>query len=150
VLEGLQLAPGSRCLEAAAGTGTIASWLARHCPGAQVVATDVDTSLLERHADPQVQVLLHNVLTDDFPERSFDLIHARNLLGNIPEREHALARMVSWLAPGGIALIEDVTTFPIYSSPYPLFRKVAWPRRKPLTRRSERKCPTGPGHFRSR
>ncbi len=125
VLESLRLAPGSRCLEAGTGIGTIATWLARHCPEGKVVATDLQPALAEQHADPRVEVMRHNVLTDDFPEGSFDLIHARNLLGNLPEREHALARMVSWLAPDGIAVIEDVTTFPVYSSPYPLFRKVA-------------------------
>jgi SAM-dependent methyltransferase len=125
VLQRLPLAPGSRCLEAGAGIGTIASWLARHCSGAEVVATDLDIALLTEHADPRVRVLRHDVLADDFPEASFDLIHARNLLGNLHQREQALARMVSWLAPGGIALIEDITNFPVYSSPYPLFRKVA-------------------------
>ena len=45
--------------------------------------------------------------TDDFPERSFDLIHTRAVLMHLENRMATLMRMASWLSPGGWLLVED-------------------------------------------
>jgi hypothetical protein len=63
------------------------------------------------------------VVADDFPPGSFDLIHARWLLVNLPEREEVLAKAVSWLAPGGCLITEDMDLFPVSSSPHPAIRR---------------------------
>lgn len=94
------------CLELGAGAGSIARWLASRCPDGQVVATVVGTTFLERLTAPNLQVMQHNVVTEDFPPGSFDLVHARWLLVNLPEREEVLAKAVTWLAPGGWLVIE--------------------------------------------
>src|SRR5688572_26889615 len=80
-LEGAGVAPGWRALEVGAGRGSIAAWLAERVgPEGRVVATDIDTSLLEALDEPRVEVLHHDVLADDFPADSFDLVHCRALL----------------------------------------------------------------------
>ena len=112
-----------RCLELGAGAGSIARWLASRCPDGHVVATDVGTTFLERLAAPNLQVMQHNVVTEDFPPGSFDLIHARWLLVNLPEREEVLAKAVRWLAPGGWLVVEDLDVFPVDSSPHPALRR---------------------------
>jgi SAM-dependent methyltransferase len=108
-----------RCLELGAGAGSVARWLASRCPDGQVVATDIGTTFLTEVSAPNLQVRRHDVVTEDFPLRSFDLIHARWLLVNVPQREEVLRKIVSWLAPGGWLVTEDVEFSPVDSSPHP-------------------------------
>jgi SAM-dependent methyltransferase len=116
-LETVGVAPGARCLELGGGAGSIARWLSRQVgPGGHVTATDLDTRWLERVGDTNVTVLRHNLLEDDFPDGSFDLIHARAVLEHIADREHALDRIVRWLAPGGWLVLEDAAAFTLDSS----------------------------------
>lgn len=107
-IERLELAPGARCLEVGAGRGSIARWLCGHVgQRGHVTATDIDIDWLAELSLPNLRVLCHDLRTDDFPERSFDLIHARAVLMHLGERMATLRRMVSWLAPGGWLLVED-------------------------------------------
>jgi SAM-dependent methyltransferase len=103
------VATGSRCLEVGAGRGSIARWLAREVgPAGEVVALDLDTSLLEDIEEPNVEVLCGDVLEAELPEASFDLVHTRLVLMHIPERRSAIERIVSLLAPGGVLLVEEL------------------------------------------
>ena len=107
-LEKCGLTRGWRCLEVGAGGGSIASWLAdRVGPLGHVVATDIDTSFLETLNHPNTEVRRHNIATDPIPETSFDLVHARLVLLHVPQREQALARMISGLKPGGWIVCEE-------------------------------------------
>ena len=101
--------PGRRCLEAGAGGGPIARWLAeRVAAGGHVVATDVDTTFLEPLARDGVEVLRHDLLADELPEDAFDLVHARLLLEWLGDGDaRALERLVRALKPGGWLLVED-------------------------------------------
>ena len=142
------LGPDWRCLELGAGTGSVARWLARRCPDGRVVATDLDTRHLDTLRAPNLEVLRHDVVEDDFPDGSFDLVHTRSLLANVPAREAVLSKIVRWLAPGGWAVLEEPAMVAHDSSPYPAFRRlfdayeralalshgcdVRWPRRLPL------------------
>jgi len=110
-------------LDLGAGAGSLAAWLSRRYPGANVTATDIDTRFL---ADiPGIEVLAHNAATDDFPPASFDVVHARALLCHLTEREALLTRAITWLRPGGWLVIEDVSLEPSLRTANPLFRKVA-------------------------
>lgn len=122
IITGLGIAPGWRCLEAGAGDGSIARWLGARCPDGRVVATDLDLDYLEGTVAPPVELLRHDVVRDAFPPASFDLIHARMLLVNVPERASVIPRMVEWLAPGGWLVIEDPDTAVGEQSGYPALR----------------------------
>jgi len=113
-----------RCLEIGAGTGSIARWLARRCPDGRVVATDVDTRHLSRLRLPNIEVLRHDVVRDDFPAASFDLIHARSVLVNLPEREEVLTKLVGWVAPGGSLVLEEPALMLHDVSPHAAFRRL--------------------------
>ena len=122
-LEQRGIRPSWRCLELGAGAGSIAYWLASRCSDGQVVATDIGTGFLAGLSAPNLQVLRHDVVAEDFPLGSFDLIHARWLLMNLPEREEVLTRVVTWLAPGGWLVTEDLDLCLVDSSPHPALRR---------------------------
>jgi SAM-dependent methyltransferase len=114
------IAPGSRCLEVGAGRGSIARWLAREVgPAGEVVALDLDTSLLEDVEEPNVEVLCGDVLDVELAEGSFDLVHTRLVVMHIPERRRALERIVSLLAPGGVLLAEELDWMSLLCDPDP-------------------------------
>jgi SAM-dependent methyltransferase len=123
ILTGLRIRPHWRCLELGAGIGSVARWLGEQCPDGRVVATDVDVGPLRSAVGPRVEVLRHDVTTEGFPTGSFDLIHTRMLLFNLPARDAVLTRAADWLAPGGWLVVEEPDAFPIDSSPYPAFRR---------------------------
>ncbi|MBL7496924.1 methyltransferase domain-containing protein [Frankia sp. CNm7] len=126
VLDELGVAAGWRCLEVGAGAGSIAAWLAdRVAAAGHVVATDIDTSHLADLAASRANltVLRHDVTRDPAPDGGpFDLVHARFVLEHLPEREEVLDRLVAWLKPGGVLVLESIAEFPVDSSPHPPFR----------------------------
>jgi len=107
-LEGLGIGSGGRCWEVGAGGTSVVSWLAEKVgPDGEVVATDIDTSLLTSVARPPVSVRVHDVGAEEPPGKGFDLVHARLVLVHVPDRERALRSMVDALRPGGAILVED-------------------------------------------
>jgi len=130
LLDDAGLTSGWRCLEVGAGAGSVASWMARRVVGrnpagrsGHVTATDIDTRFLRELSDPNLTVLEHDVTADEFPQESFDLIHACFVLEHLPAREQVLDKMVRWLAPGGTLVLEAIAGFPVDSSPNPAFRQ---------------------------
>ncbi len=120
-LERVGVTAGWQALEVGAGGGSIAAWLARRVqPHGRVVATDVDTDLLDGRIEQGLEVLRHDVLVDDLPLGSFDLVHCRALLVHLPDPDRALARMVSWLRPGGVLLAEEPWIDAAMLSPDPM------------------------------
>jgi SAM-dependent methyltransferase len=105
-LSGVGLEAGWQVWEVGAGGPSVASWLADQvAPCGHVLATDIDTAWLEG-AQP-FEVRRHDVGAEPPPPGPFDLVHARLLLVHVPQREAALASMVSVLRPGGWLVVED-------------------------------------------
>ncbi|WP_273908590.1 class I SAM-dependent methyltransferase [Enterobacter bugandensis] len=123
VFEQLNLPGKPAILDIGAGAGSLAGWLAWRYPDATITATDIDTRFLTDI--PNVQVRAHNVVTDDFPAASFDVVHIRALLCHLTEREDVLNRAITWVRPGGWLVIEDVSLQPSLRTTNPLFRKIA-------------------------
>lgn len=117
-LEACGVERGWHCLEVGGGSGSIASWLANRVgPTGRVLATDIDPRFLESLNLPNLEVRRHNIATDPLPEAAFDLVHARLVLMHLPERETALARMISALKPGGWLIDEEYDTFSMPPDP---------------------------------
>jgi SAM-dependent methyltransferase len=105
-LEAVGIAPGWRVWEVGAGGPAAPSWLYRRVrPQGRVLATDIDI----RWLDPAggYEVLRHDVGLDPPPDDVFDLVHARLLLGHVPQRDRALEVLVSVLRPGGWLVLEE-------------------------------------------
>ncbi|MFI2666902.1 class I SAM-dependent methyltransferase [Micromonospora carbonacea] len=98
---------GRRCLEVAAGAGSVAAWLAERA--AEVVATDIAPQHIPARA--RLTVRRHDIVVDE-PPGLFDLVHARLLLGHLPRREEALRRLVAAVADGGVLLVGEFAPAP--------------------------------------
>jgi SAM-dependent methyltransferase len=107
----IDVAAGWRCLELGAGGGSIASWLATQVgPTGRVVATDIDISRVPTSSLDQLEVLRHDLVTDELPTGPWDLVHERLVLQHVPARLEVLDRIVAALAPGGWVVLEDFDT----------------------------------------
>jgi SAM-dependent methyltransferase len=100
---------GMRCLEAGAGGGSFARWLASR--GCDVVAADMDVRLLEDFEE--LELWRMNLVTDELPQEAFDFIHTRMVLIHIPERDFVLRKLVSALRPGGLLMLEEDDIHPV-------------------------------------
>jgi SAM-dependent methyltransferase len=110
LLERRGVGAGWTCLEAGAGGGSIAEWLAsRVGTNGRVLATDLDTRhLIEITRLANVEVRRHDIVADVLPEAAFDLVHARLVLEHLRARNAVLHRLARALKPGGWLLIESV------------------------------------------
>ena len=108
-LAALGAGEGWRCLEAAAGRGSIARWLAdRAGPSGHVVATDLNPRFLRGSDLPDnIEVREHDILAAGFEPQAYDLVHARALLVHMPDPERIVARLAAAVRPGGWLLLEE-------------------------------------------
>jgi SAM-dependent methyltransferase len=103
---------GSRCLEVAAGTGSVAAWLADQVgPEGEVYATDIDLTHLGQ-LPPNVTYAQHDIVEEALPDGAFDVVHTRLLLEHLSGRETALNRMATAVRPGGYVVVEEAEMSP--------------------------------------
>lgn len=99
---------GARCLEAGAGAGSVARWLAAQAgPAGQVVATDTDPRFLADGERTGVEVRRHDILAGPPEPGRYDLAHCRALLCHLADPRQAVRNMAAAVRPGGWLLIED-------------------------------------------
>jgi SAM-dependent methyltransferase len=111
----LGVGPGWRCLEAGAGGGSFARWLAgRVGETGHVVAADLDVRLLEDAHD--VESWQMDLAKEELPRAEFDFVHTRLLLLHVPQRDEVLAKLAAALRPGGVLLIEEDDINPVTST----------------------------------
>ena len=107
-LETTSIRTGWHCLEVGGGSGAVAAWMAERVgPSGHVLVTDLDPRFIERTARHRPEVRRHDIGADPLPDAAFDLIHARLVLGHVPERDAALARLVTALKPRAWLVIEE-------------------------------------------
>lgn len=107
-LEAFNIAEGWRCLDVGAGGGSVARWLAAQVgQQGKVVATDINPQYLRNHTLPNLEVRLHNIVTDNLEHSYYDLVHCRAVLMHLAQPRQALQRMVAAVRPGGWLCIEE-------------------------------------------
>jgi SAM-dependent methyltransferase len=117
-LERCGVGRGWHCLEIGGGGGSIARWLSERVGSAgRVVVTDINTRFLDQLKRPNLEVRLHNIVSDPLPEAAFDLVHARLVLMHLPERDAVLARILKALKPGGWLVDEEFDVFSVRPEP---------------------------------
>jgi SAM-dependent methyltransferase len=110
----------SRIVDLGAGTGTGALGLARHLPGAEVTAVDMDDDMLaqlrRRAADEGLADRVHTVRADldgTWPDLGpADLVWAAKAMHHLADPTRALAQVQAVLRPGGYFLITEIDSLP--------------------------------------
>lgn len=126
--ERLGLAPGWDCLDAGAGTGSLAAALVERVgPGGTVTALDADVRFLAPLASERLVVVEADLTAGDVPAARFDLVHARLVLEHLPRRDEVLSSLAKAVRPGGRLLIEDFdwSTAMVVDPPHELHERVA-------------------------
>jgi ubiquinone/menaquinone biosynthesis C-methylase UbiE len=126
--ERLGLTTGWHCLDAGAGTGSLAVALAERVgPTGSVTALDADTRFLAPLASERLLVVETDLARGTLPAREFDLVHARLVLEHLPERDRVLTELAAAVRPGGWLLIEDFdwSTAMVVDPPSELHERVA-------------------------
>jgi len=117
---------GWRCLDAGAGQGSFARWLATQVgESGHVVAADLDVTLMADIDAPNVQVRQLDLTTDELPRDAFDLVHTRIVLLHIAARDAVMASLAAAVRPGGFLLLEEDDIFPVRATATGDYRE-AW------------------------
>jgi SAM-dependent methyltransferase len=114
----------SRVVDLGAGTGTGTLALARHLPGAEVTAVDMDEDMLahlrRRAAEAGVGDRVRTVRADldgAWPDLGpADLVWAAKAMHHLADPARALAQVRDVLRPGGHFLITEIDSFPRFLS----------------------------------
>lgn len=107
VVQGLDLSPGMRVLDAGCGTGALAERAARSCPGVEWVGVDLSPTMLRiARAKPgwPEGFTFDQANIDDFlsgDTRGFDRIASVNVIWTLADPQSTFARMTKALRPGG-------------------------------------------------
>ncbi|WP_156722161.1 class I SAM-dependent methyltransferase [Streptomyces apocyni] len=109
-----ELKPGMRILDIGCGPGTITADLASLVPGGQVTGVDTAADILVQARQVADERGLENVefgTADvhalDYPDGSFDVVHAHQVLQHVGDPVRALTEMRRVTAPGGLVAARD-------------------------------------------
>src|SRR6266536_2526389 len=94
VFEQIGVSKGWRCLEVGGGGGSVTRWLCERVGlDGHVLATDLNPRFLEEIEARNLEVRRHDVVAEALDRDAFDLVHSRDVLEHIPEREAVLDKM---------------------------------------------------------
>ncbi len=108
------LAPGQRVLDVGCGPGTVTVDLASRVAPGEVVGVDRSAKVLEaavEHAQEKgadnVTFRVGDAYALDFPDDSFDVVHAHQVLQHLTDPVAALREMRRVTRPGGVVAVRD-------------------------------------------
>ena len=106
------LVPGAQVLDVGCGPGTITAEFGELVgPNGSVLGIDVSKDVIELACeephDSNVEFRVRNLFDDSLPERSFDVVHAHQVLQHLDDPISALRRMRELAKPGGIVAARD-------------------------------------------
>jgi len=133
LLDRVGVRPGSTAIDLGCGPRGILELLwDRVSPGGRVVGLDADpahvamaSALVASLGLGDVQIMCADARHTGLQSDSFDLVHARTLLVNVPQPAEVLAEMVRLARPGGaVASLEPDTEAAICYPPHPAFDRL--------------------------
>lgn len=106
------LRPGLRVLDLGCGPGTISTDIAAQVAPGQVIGVDVDAGVLERARAnaggiDNLWFLQANAYQLGFPDDTFDLAHAHQVLQHLADPVAALRELARVTRPGGTIAVRD-------------------------------------------
>ena len=133
LLDRVGLRPGQKAIDLGCGPRGILDMLAeRVSPAGRVVGLDADpahTAMAAEFAAGRglrgVEIMTADARSTGLPSGSFDLVHARTLLINLPEPAEVAAEMARLARPGGwVASMEPDTEHARCYPPHPAFGRL--------------------------
>ena len=133
LLDRVSLRPGQAAIDLGCGPRGILDLLAgRVAPAGRVVGLDADpahTAMAAEFAATQglssVDIITADARSTGLPTGSFDLVHARTLLVNLPDPASVAAEMMRLARPGGwVASMEPDTEHTLCYPPHPAFHRL--------------------------
>ena len=134
LLDRVDLRPGQSAIDLGCGpSGIIQLLCKRVSPDGRVVGVDADpvhVTMARQFADERglrnVEVVAADAKHTGLPSASFDLVHSRTLLVNIPEPSRVVAEMVRLARPGGwVASLEPDTEYALCYPAHPAFDRLS-------------------------
>jgi SAM-dependent methyltransferase len=133
LLDRVGLAPGHSAIDLGCGPRGILDLLAgRVSPGGRVVGLDADPAHTAMAAEVAagralggVEIMTADARRTGLSSGSFDLVHARTLLVNVPEPAELVAEMARLARPGGwVAAMEPDTEYTLCYPPHLAFTRI--------------------------
>jgi SAM-dependent methyltransferase len=133
LLDRVGLRPGQSAIDLGCGPRGILDLLARRvAPAGRVVGLDADPAhatmaaeFAARHELSGVEIFTADARNTGLPAGSFDLVHARTLLVNLPDPAEVAAEMIRLARPGGrVASMEPDTEHALCYPPHPAFHRL--------------------------
>jgi SAM-dependent methyltransferase len=113
-IESLGISRDARVLEVGCGNGSMSAWMAGHvAPDGQIVAIDLDLSLVNDARAPGVEFRKGDIVTGPVDPGRFDFVTARAVLHHVSNAEAAIDNLVASLRPGGIILLVEPDFLPV-------------------------------------
>lgn len=134
LIDRVGLRSGQAAIDLGCGPRGILDLLAdRVAPGGRVTGLDADpahTAMAARFTAERglmgVQVLTADARATGLPPESFDLVHARTLLVNVPRPAEVVAEMARLARPGGwVVAMEPDTEYALCYPPHPAFSRIS-------------------------
>ena len=95
------LVPGVRVLDAGAGTGALARWIAARQPAAHLTMLDQSRGMLARAGDIWGRHMIGDIATLPFEEDEFDVVVSAWALEAIPDTRRAILELLRVVREGG-------------------------------------------------
>lgn len=133
LLDQVGLGPGQAAIDLGCGPRGILDLLAERVgPGGHVTGLDADpvhvamaSEFTAQRGLGSVQIVAADARHTGLPPASFDLVHARTLLVNVPEPTEVLAEMVRLAKPGGwVASLEPDVECALCYPPHPAYARI--------------------------
>ncbi|MFQ5913096.1 MAG: class I SAM-dependent methyltransferase [Nitrospinota bacterium] len=114
-LDQLKIGKGWRCLELGCGAGVALEQIARRVgPSGEVLGVDMNPRVIEKTGEAlhrsgvhNAGLMVHDVESLGLESGSFDLVYARIFLYHMRNAEAIFQKMVGWVRPGGLVLVQD-------------------------------------------
>jgi SAM-dependent methyltransferase len=133
LLDGLGIAPGHVALDLGCGPSGILDLLAERVgPRGRVTGLEFNAASVARAREHAAQLNLTNVFVvqgdaraTGLPSSTFDVVHARTLLINIPDPGEVIAEMARLARPGGwVAVLEPDVALTLCYPPHPAWAQL--------------------------
>jgi len=113
-IESLGISCDARVLEVGCGNGSMSAWMADYiAPDGQIVALDLDLSLVDNVRAPGVEFRQGDIVTGPVHPGDFDFVTARAVLHHVADANAATANLVASLTPGGAILLIEPDFLPV-------------------------------------